>query len=60
MDAAKKYLKIKIAELSVYSNNIIAQKLYKKIGFVYAGKIPRSIKQGRKFVDNIIMYKVLE
>jgi putative acetyltransferase len=60
LDAAKKYLKIKIAELSVYSNNIIAQKLYKKIGFVYAGKIPRSIKQGRKFVDNIIMYKVLE
>ncbi|MBI3190621.1 N-acetyltransferase [archaeon] len=57
---AKKELKIKIAELSVYSNNLIAQRLYRKIGFVHAGKIPKGIRQGKKFVDNIIMYKVLK
>ncbi|MFA4820395.1 MAG: GNAT family N-acetyltransferase [Candidatus Aenigmatarchaeota archaeon] len=55
-----KEMKIEILELSVYSENKIAQGLYKKMGFKIAGKVPHGIKRGKKYMDNIFMYKVLK
>jgi ribosomal protein S18 acetylase RimI-like enzyme len=57
---ARKEMKLEMAQLSVYSKNRIAISLYKKMGFRKAGKIPRGIKHGREYMDNVIMYKVLK
>ncbi|MBS3053732.1 MAG: GNAT family N-acetyltransferase [Candidatus Aenigmarchaeota archaeon] len=57
---AKDSLNIEIVKLSVYKNNRVAQKLYKRLGFAYAGKIPGGIKRKGKYTDDIIMYKVLK
>ncbi len=57
---AEKELKTEIIQLSVYSNNKIAQRVYKKLGFRYAGKIPKGIKHRSGYQDNIIMYKALK
>lgn len=60
LELAKKNLKSEIAFLWVYDKNKVAQNLYKKIGFVYSGKIPRGIKRKGKYMDDILMYKVLK
>ncbi len=60
IEFAKKEMRLEIIVLSVYDKNKIAQRLYRKVGFVYAGKIPRSIKRKARYMDNIIMYKVLK
>ncbi len=60
LELARKDMKIEIAKLSVYHKNKIAQGLYKKMGFKYAGKIPKGVKRGKgRYMDNITMYKVL-
>ncbi|MBI4167538.1 MAG: GNAT family N-acetyltransferase [Candidatus Aenigmarchaeota archaeon] len=53
-------INIKLIELGVYGRNKIAQKLYKKMGFKVAGKIPKCVKTRKGFDDDIIMYKVLK
>lgn len=56
---ARKEMKLEIIQLHVYHKNKIAQGLYKKLGFKVAGTIPRGVKRKGKYMDNIIMYKVL-
>lgn len=53
-------MKIEMVRLNVFSRNKLAQKLYRKIGFKYAGKIPKGTKRKGKYQDDIIMYKVLK
>jgi L-phenylalanine/L-methionine N-acetyltransferase len=53
-------MKIEMLQLRVHSKNRIAMNLYKKTGFKYCGKIPKGIKNGNKYQDDIIMYKVLK
>lgn len=55
-----KEMKIEILEMSVYGENKVAQGLHKKMGFTVVGKIPHGIKRKGKYMDNIIMYKVLK
>jgi RimJ/RimL family protein N-acetyltransferase len=60
LQLAKKEMRTEIAKLSVYHKNRIAMELYKKTGFRHAGKIPRGGKRGARYMDMIIMYKVLK
>jgi L-phenylalanine/L-methionine N-acetyltransferase len=60
LDITKKEMKIEIAKLSVFGKNKIAQGLYRKMGFRYAGKIPNGVKHGKIYMDDIMMYKVLK
>lgn len=55
-----KKLNMEIVKLSVYENNMVAQKMYRKLGFVRAGRIPGGIKRKGRYADEIIMYKVLK
>ena len=60
IEHARKHYKAKIIRLDVYSYNKIAQGLYKKMGFVPAGKIPKGCRtKGGKYYDDIIMVKEL-
>ena len=57
---AKSDMKLEIIKLNVYSKNKIALNLYKKMGFIRAGKIPKGVKKKSGYMDNIIMYKVIK
>ncbi len=60
IDYAKEKLKgLEIIELEVFADNERAKHVYKKMGFKKTGIKPRVIKQGNKYVDEIIMYKEL-
>ena len=49
----------RIITLGVLPRNKIAIKMYKKMGFKKYGLLPRSIKDGRGYTDEILMYKRL-
>ena len=53
-------MKLRMLELSVNGKNKVARNMYRKIGFIEAGKIPRAIKTGRGYDNDIKMYKVLK
>jgi ribosomal protein S18 acetylase RimI-like enzyme len=55
LELAKKKLRPKIIELSVFENNEIAQNLYKKFGFKRVAKIPKQIQYKGKLINKIIM-----
>jgi putative acetyltransferase len=59
VEEAKKRLKIKIARLSVYSENKPAQALYKKLGFKKVAMIPKQVQYKGRLIDEIIMLKYL-
>lgn len=54
---AKKELKPKMIRLSVFSENKIAQNLYRKFSFKEVARIPQQIKHKGKLIDEIIMIK---
>ncbi len=56
-EAKKEIPSLKIVALDVYSNNLIAQELYKKLGFIEYGRLPNGIMREGKFEDAILMYK---
>lgn len=58
---AKKEIKPKpkIIQLEVYSNNLPAINLYKKMGFKTVAKIPDQIQWNKKLIDEYIMLKYL-
>lgn len=56
-ESIKNIKDLKIIELEVFSNNPIAQELYKKIGFIEFGRLPEGIKHKESFIDAILMYK---
>lgn len=57
LEEAKKLKDLKIITLGVFGNNPIAKNLYKKLGFVEYGYLPKGIVHKGKFVDHIYMYK---
>ena len=57
---AHQKLKLEIITLKVYSKNKPAIRLYRKLGFKVAGKIPKGIKYYGKYMDDIIMFKHLK
>lgn len=48
---------LEIVTLTVFSHNIVGLALYKSRGFTEYGKLPRGIKLGDSYVDEILMYK---
>lgn len=51
---------LKVLMLSVFANNTPAINLYKKMGFVETGRIPKRFFKDGNYIDEIIMTKVLE
>lgn len=56
-EALKNIKNLKIITLEVFGDNFIAQKLYRKMGFIEWGLLPKGIKHKNKYVDQILMYK---
>lgn len=51
---------LKIIKLGVFSDNLIGQNLYKKMGFIEYGRLPEGAKHADNFVDEIFMYKKIK
>ena len=48
---------LSIIKLAVFSNNPVGINLYKKLGFIEYGRLPKGIQHRGEFVDDIFMYK---
>lgn len=56
----KNYLpQLKILILEVFSTNIIALNLYKKMGYIVYGVLPRGFLHKRRYVDKMMLFKTL-
>lgn len=51
---------LKVLTLSVFATNERAIHVYKKLGFIETGRIPRKFFKDGKYIDEIIMTKLLE
>ncbi len=51
--------KFEMVRLTVWSINERAQKLYRKHGFVECGRLPRAIKRGDRYMDQVMMWRPL-
>jgi len=49
----------KLLVLGVYSTNHIALHVYRKVGFKEVGHIPKYFCEDDKFIDEVIMAKML-
>ena len=58
-ETKKRLPHIKILILNVFGENVIAQKLYKKVGFHKFGQLPKGVRHHGKFDSLIYMYKQL-
>ncbi len=58
-EAKEKIPGLKMLTLYVYDENKIAQELYKKLGFKYAGTTPEAIKYKDEYIGAVSMYKKL-
>ena len=55
---AKKNLRdLKIVALGVFGNNPVAQKLYKKMGFIEYGNLPKGVMYRGTLVNHLAMYQ---
>lgn len=61
IDEAKRNLpELEIITLSVFANNNLAKKLYKKFGFIEYGILPNGVKLENGYADHVFMYIVVE
>ena len=56
-EAKKNMKELRIIVLECFSDNFIAKNLYKKLGFVEYGLLPKALKRKGKYTDAILMYK---
>lgn len=59
-ESIKSIKDLKIITLEVFGDNLVAQNLYKKMGFIEYGRLPSGIKHKDNFVDAILMYKLVK
>jgi RimJ/RimL family protein N-acetyltransferase len=50
---------LEIIQLKAFDYNERALELYKKLGFVVVGRIPRANKEGKDYYDDVLMVKTL-
>lgn len=55
-----KEMDLKVLTLSVFANNQHAINLYRKMGFVETGRVPKRFFKDGIYIDEIIMTKMLE
>jgi RimJ/RimL family protein N-acetyltransferase len=60
LEEQAKKVGLKVLALSVFANNQHAINLYKKVGFVETGRIPKRFFKNGAYIDEIIMTKMLE
>ncbi len=60
LEKQAKKVGLKVLSLSVFANNQHAINLYKKVGFVETGRIPKRFFKNDAYIDEIIMTKLLE
>ncbi|MFH1421929.1 MAG: GNAT family protein [Planctomycetota bacterium] len=56
----KQMWKLRIIKSSYMSDNSASVALHKKLGFKFAGIIPKDAKYGNKYVDSVILFKELK
>ena len=56
-EAVSKIPQLKIVTLSLLANNDVASSLYKKLGFIEYGLLPKGTLRKHTYVDHIFMYK---
>lgn len=58
-EAQKTMTGLKIILLGVFSNNPIAENMYKKKGFMKYGNLPKGLLHKGEYIDHIYMYKTI-
>ena len=58
-ESVKKIPEMKIIDLEVFGENLIAQNLYRKMGFIEYGRLPSGLKRRGQFDNAVYMYKKL-
>jgi len=56
-ESIKNMPEMKIINLEVFSQNQVAQNLYRKLGFIEYGRLPGALRRKNQFDDAILMYK---
>lgn len=59
-EAQKKLLGLKIITLECFANNEIAQNLYRSLGFIEYGHLPKGLNYRDTLVDEVCMYKMVK
>jgi len=57
--ARKRMRGLEMIQLKAFSYNKRALDLYKKLGFVEVGRVPRANKEGKKYYDDVLMVRFL-
>jgi len=58
-EAVKNISKLKIITLEVFAENMNAIKMYSKFGFKEYGRLPKGIKYKNRYIDEILLYKMV-
>lgn len=58
--ARKRMRGLEMIQLKAFAYNERALELYRKLGFVEVGRIPRANKEGNDYFDDVLMVKFLE
>ena len=56
-ESIKNLSQLKIITLGVFSNNLLAIGMYKKLGFTEYGRLPKGSLRRDQYVDHVYMYK---
>lgn len=59
-EAQKKLPGLKIITLECFANNEIALNLYRSLGFIEYGRLPKGLNYRGSLVDEVMMYKIIE
>lgn len=59
-EAQKKLPGLKMITLDCFANNEIALKLYRSLGFIEYGRLPKGLNYRGSFVDEVSMYKIID
>jgi RimJ/RimL family protein N-acetyltransferase len=60
LEAQARKMSLKVLELSAFATNERAVHVYKKTGVVQTGSVPKKFFKDGKYIDEIIMTKLLE
>jgi ribosomal protein S18 acetylase RimI-like enzyme len=55
-EAKEKLIGVTILHLSAYGPNVVAQNLYKKVGFIEHSRLPKGVYYKGEYHDHIGMY----